>query len=110
MILPGAAYVEKPGIYVNTEGRVQVAPRATFPKGDAKEDWAILRALSEHLGAKLPYDSLEQLRAKLMADHPTFGQVDLTPAVAEGLDFASFGEPGELSAAPPSPVRSATST
>ena len=100
VILPGAAYVEKPGIYVNTEGRVQVAPRATFPKGDAKEDWAILRALSEHLGAKLPYDSLEQLRAKLMADHPTFGQVDLTPAVAEGLDFASFGEPGELSAAP----------
>ncbi len=76
VILPGAAYVEKPGIYVNTEGRVQIANRATFPKGEAKEDWAIFRALSEHLGAKLPYDSLDQLRAKLMADHPTFGQVD----------------------------------
>ncbi len=63
VILPGAAYTEKSGIYVNTEGRVQIASRATFPKGEAKEDWAILRALSEHLGVKLPYDSLEQLRA-----------------------------------------------
>ena len=101
VILPGAAYVEKPGIYVNTEGRVQIAPRATFPKGEAKEDWAILRALSEHLGAKLPYDSLEQLRARLMADHPSFGQVDYAPgASGAALDFASFGEAGELSDAP----------
>ncbi len=100
VILPGVAYVEKPGIYVNTEGRVQLASRATFPKGEAKEDWAILRALSEHLGAKLPYDSLEQLRARLMADHPTFGQVDYAPTPGAGLDLAGFGEPGELADTP----------
>ena len=58
VILPGAAYPEKSGIYVNTEGRVQMAARAAFPPGDAREDWAILRALSDVLGHKLPYDSL----------------------------------------------------
>ena len=76
MILPGAAYTEKNGLYVNTEGRVQQGVRAVFPKGEAKEDWAILRALSERLGAKLPYDSLDALRAKLFADHPSFGRID----------------------------------
>ena len=58
VILPGAAYTEKSGLYVNTEGRVQMAARAGFPPGDAREDWAILRALSDLLGQKLPYDSL----------------------------------------------------
>ena len=58
VILPGAAYTEKSGIYVNTEGRVQMANRASFPPGEAREDWAILRALSDVLGKKLPYDSL----------------------------------------------------
>ena len=87
VILPGAAYTEKPGIYVNTEGRVQIAQRAVFPKGEAKEDWAILRALSEPLGAKLPYDSLDQLRASADdADHPTFGQVDYAPDAATTFD------------------------
>ncbi len=57
VILPGAAYTEKSGIYVNTEGRVQMAGRAAFPPGDAREDWAILRALSDVIGHKLPYDS-----------------------------------------------------
>ena len=52
VILPGAAYPEKSGIYVNTEGRVQMANRAAFPPGDAREDWAILRALSDVLGAE----------------------------------------------------------
>jgi NADH-quinone oxidoreductase subunit G len=79
LILPAAAYTEKDGLYVNTEGRVQMGQRAVFPKGEAKEDWAILRALSEHLGATLPYDTLDQLRAKLFADHPTFGQIDYAP-------------------------------
>ena len=65
VILPGAAYPEKSGIYVNTEGRVQMAARASFPPGDAREDWAILRALSDVLGHTLPYDSLAQLRAAL---------------------------------------------
>ncbi len=102
VVLPGAAYTEKPGIYVNTEGRVQIARRAIFPKGEAKEDWAILRALSDHLGATLPYDTLDQLRAKLMADHPTFGQVDYAPgaASAAGLDLASFGVAGAVSDQP----------
>jgi NADH-quinone oxidoreductase subunit G len=70
VILPGAAYTEKSGIYVNTEGRVQMADRAAFPPGDAREDWAILRALSEVAGAKLPYDSLAQLRSALFKAFP----------------------------------------
>jgi NADH-quinone oxidoreductase subunit G len=69
-ILPGAAYPEKSGIYVNTEGRVQMANRASFPPGDAREDWAILRALSDVLGARLPYDSLGALRQALFAEYP----------------------------------------
>ena len=70
VILPGAAYTEKTGIYVNTEGRPQFAERAVFPPGDAREDWSILRALSDPLGARLPYDSLAQLRATLAAAYP----------------------------------------
>ena len=62
VILPGAAYTEKSATYVNTEGRVQMATRSAFPPGDAREDWAILRALSDTLGHKLPYDSLAALR------------------------------------------------
>jgi NADH dehydrogenase/NADH:ubiquinone oxidoreductase subunit G len=62
VVLPGAAYPEKSATYVNTEGRVQMATRASFPPGDAREDWAILRALSDVLGKKLPYDSLAALR------------------------------------------------
>ncbi len=76
VILPGAAYTEKSGTYVNTEGRVQVGSRAVFPPGDAREDWAILRALSDVLGAKLPYDSLPELRRALYAAHPHFAAVD----------------------------------
>jgi NADH-quinone oxidoreductase subunit G len=70
VILPGAAYPEKAGIYVNTEGRVQMTSRASFPPGDAREDWAIVRALSDVLGAKLPYDSLAALRQALFAEWP----------------------------------------
>ena len=62
VILPGAAYTEKEGSYTNLEGRVQYSQRATFPPGDAKEDWTILRALSEKLGKKLDFDNLLQLR------------------------------------------------
>lgn len=97
VILPAAAWTEKPGLYVNTEGRVQMAERVVFPKGEAKEDWAILRALSERLGKTLPYDSLEQLRARLMADHPTFGRIDyLRPAKAFKVEaLGNKGEPGD---------------
>jgi len=80
VILPGAAYPEKSGLYVNTEGRVQMATRASFPPGDAREDWAILRALSDVLGAKLPYDSVSQLRAAMFKAHPHLQRIDtITP-------------------------------
>ena len=107
VILPGAAYTEKNGLYVNLEGRVQMGRRAVFPKGEAKEDWSILRALSEVLGHKLPYDSLDQLRAKLFADHPTFGQIDYAPgSVAASFDVGALGADGEVSDAPfESPIK-----
>jgi NADH-quinone oxidoreductase subunit G len=76
VILPGAAYPEKSGLYVNTEGRVQMAARASFPPGDAREDWAILRALSDVLGSRLPYDSLAQLRTAMFKAHPHLQRVD----------------------------------
>ncbi|WP_374513488.1 NADH-quinone oxidoreductase subunit NuoG [Brevundimonas sp.] len=105
VILPGAAYTEKGGLYVNTEGRVQMAERVVFPKGQAKEDWAILRALSAMVGQTLPYDTLDQLRAKLMADHPTFGRIDYLPAPAS-FDVAGLGRKGDLGdVAFASPVR-----
>jgi len=70
VILPGAAYPEKSGAYLNTEGRVQVADRASFPPGDAREDWAIIRALSDVLGHRLGYDNLGALREALVAEVP----------------------------------------
>ncbi len=76
VILPGAAYTEKTGIYVNTEGRVQMANRAAFPPGEAREDWAIIRALSEALGKKLPFDSLAQLRQALFKAVPHLMRID----------------------------------
>jgi len=76
VILPGAAYPEKSAIHVNTEGRVQMAGRASFPPGEAREDWAILRALSDVLGHKLPYDSLAQLRQTLFKAHPHLQRID----------------------------------
>ena len=88
VILPGAAYTEKSGTYVNTEGRVQRSDRANFPPGDAREDWAILRALSDVLGQRLPFDSLNALRAALVAAHPHLAQLD---AVAAG-DAASLSK------------------
>jgi NADH-quinone oxidoreductase subunit G len=75
VILPGAAYPEKSGLYVNTEGRVQMSSRASFPPGDAREDWSILRALSDVLGVKLPYDSLPALRAALFKERPQLARV-----------------------------------
>ena len=107
VILPGAAYTEKNGLYVNTEGRVQMAQRAVFPKGEAREDWAILRALSGHLGATLPYDTLDQLREALFTDHPTFGQIDHAPgSIPAAIDASKIGAKGAVSDTPfASPVR-----
>ena len=76
VILPGATYTEKSGTYVNTEGRVQQTSRAGFAPGDAREDWAIVRALSDVLGKRLPFDSLPQLRAKLYGEFPHFARID----------------------------------
>jgi NADH-quinone oxidoreductase subunit G len=76
VILPGAAYTEKSGIYVNTEGRVQMASRAAFPPGDAREDWAIIRALSDVVGKKLPYDSLSALRQAMFKATPHLMRID----------------------------------
>ena len=77
VILPGAAYTEENGLFVNTEGRPQLALRAGFPPGEAKENWAILRALSAELEATLPYDSMAQLRQALVAAHPHLGDIDV---------------------------------
>jgi len=86
VVLPGAAYPEKSATYVNTEGRVQMATRASFPPGDAREDWAILRALSDVLGKKLPYDSLAALRQALYRAHPHLMRIGaITPGDAADL-------------------------
>ncbi|WP_343116912.1 NADH-quinone oxidoreductase subunit NuoG [Ostreiculturibacter nitratireducens] len=76
IILPGAAYTEENGLFVNTEGRPQLAFRAGFAPGEAKENWAILRALSAELGATLPWDSLAGLRKAIVTAHPHLGAVD----------------------------------
>jgi len=92
VILPGAAYTEKSGTYVNMEGRVQFAQRAGFPPGDAREDWAILRALSAHLGAVLPYDSLEALRAAMYQAHPHLAEIGaVSPAPASDIEALTKG-------------------
>ena len=93
VVLPAATYTEKSGTYVNTEGRVQLAERANFPPGDAREDWAILRALSDALGHRLPFDSLAQLRQKLYAAHPHMARID---DIAESpvADLAGMAESG----------------
>ena len=79
IILPAAAYTEENGIFVNTEGRTQLSNRANFPPGEAKENWAIFRALSEELGKRLPFDNLNQLRTLLTELHPVLQQVDEVP-------------------------------
>jgi NADH-quinone oxidoreductase subunit G len=92
IILPGAAYPEKSGLYVNTEGRVQMAERAAFPPGDAREDWAILRALSAALDKTLPFDSLAGLRRALYAAHPHMMRIG---AIAPG-EAADIGRLAKL--------------
>lgn len=96
IILPGAAYTEEPGLFVNTEGRPQLAARASFAPGQAKENWAILRALSADMGATLPFDSIAALRKALVREVPHLANIDEVPvnewsALAKGkLGKASF--------------------
>ncbi len=100
VILPGAAYTEKNGLTANTEGRIQIVNRAGFPPGDAKEDWAILRALSDVLGVKLPYDSLQQLRAAMAKDFPHTLRIGALGPVDAGAIGALAGKGGKVDAAP----------
>ena len=96
VVLPGAAYTEKDGTYMNTEGRAQLAMLAIFPPGEAKEDWAILRALSERLGKPLAYDTLEQLRARLYQAKRRFQRLNTTEPAA----WEAFGKSGTTDATP----------
>jgi NADH-quinone oxidoreductase subunit G len=106
VIFPGAAYTEQNGIYANTEGRAQIAQRAYFPFGEAREDWAIIRALSERIGKTLPYDDLFTLRQAVIADAPVLGRIDQGPTGGAPLDLSALGAKGEVSAEPfRSPVR-----
>ena len=94
VVLPGAAYTEKDGIYVNTEGRVQFARRAVFPPGEAREDWKVLRALSGYIGDVLPYDTRGDLLGRIAGEWPVFSDIDQVVKV----DWASFGSKAKLSA------------
>jgi NADH-quinone oxidoreductase subunit G len=96
VILPGAAYTEKAATWVNLEGRPQRSKLATFPPGEAKEDWRILRALSEVLGHKLPYDTPAQLRRRIVEPAPHLGRIDRI----EPAPWAVFGRAGALDDAP----------
>jgi NADH-quinone oxidoreductase subunit G len=98
VVLPGAAYTEKDGTYVNFEGRVQQAKRAAFPPGEAKEDWAILRALSDVLGAKLPYDNRAQLLTALEKDATHFADLGKTVVHADtkAATWEGIGQAGPL--------------
>jgi NADH-quinone oxidoreductase subunit G len=100
VILPGAAYTEKSGIYVNTEGRVQMANRAAFPPGEAREDWAIIRALSEALGKKLGYDSLAALRQAMFKAVPHLMRVDQIEAGKAADIKAMAGKAGSIEKTP----------
>jgi NADH-quinone oxidoreductase subunit G len=96
VILPGAAYTEKSGIYVNTEGRVQMANRAAFPPGDAREDWAIIRALSDVLGKKLSYDSLSALRQAIFKAVPHLMRIDQVEAANAAAIKTLAGQGGSV--------------
>jgi NADH-quinone oxidoreductase subunit G len=106
VILPGAAYTEKSGTWVNTEGRVQRGERAAFPPGDAREDWAILRALSAVLGKTLPFDSLAELRGHLAKAFPHFAALDAIRPGAKA-DVERLAAAGGAVSGPPfmSPIR-----
>jgi NADH-quinone oxidoreductase subunit G len=103
LILPGAAYTEKHGTYVNTEGRVQRGQFALFPPGEAREDWKIIRALSAVLDRPLPYDDLDALRARLEQINPVFGRLDFLPRFG-CTDLTAPGSDVVLTNAPFRPV------
>ena len=91
-ILPGAAYTEKNATYVNTEGRVQRASMATLPLGDAKEDWSIIRAISGSMANPLPYDTIAQVRQRMIEINPVFSSID---EIAD-IEWGIFGKDGTI--------------
>ncbi|MBT5187549.1 MAG: NADH-quinone oxidoreductase subunit G, partial [Kordiimonadaceae bacterium] len=93
VILPGVAYTEKPGTYLNTEGRVQRAQRSIFGPGEAREDWTVFRALSEVLGNALSYDDINELRSEMIKEYPHFAELDQKPTAA----WADIGVAGKVS-------------
>ncbi|MCB2112479.1 MAG: NADH-quinone oxidoreductase subunit G [Parvularculaceae bacterium] len=103
VVFPGASYVEQSGVFVNTEGRAQLANRAHFPFGAAREDWAIIRALSGKIGKPLSYDDLFALRQAMIADAPSLARLDEGPAGDAPLDLSKVGVKGAIS---PEPFRS----
>lgn len=100
VILPGAAYTEKSGTYVNTEGRVQRSLKAVSPPGEAKEDWKIIRALSEKLGLELPYNTIEEVRARLCDITPLFDELDKI----QRAPWEAFSYEGSLTSMPFEPL------
>ena len=100
IILPGAAYTEQSGVYANTEGRAQMSARALFAPGEAREDWAILRALSAHAGKTLPYDDLFALRQAMIEDAPALGRLDQLHDDETPFDLTQVGAVGAMDSAP----------
>ena len=96
VVLPGAAYTEKDGIYVNTEGRVQYANRAAYPPGEAREDWAIIRAFSGHINKSIGLDSLTDVREALFDAFPHFAESD---TIADAK-WSKFGGRGKMDSSP----------
>lgn len=92
VVLPGVAYTEKDGLYVNTEGRVQLAKKAVTPLGEAREDWKVIRAISDKIGKPLAYNTLAQLRARLVGEFPQFAKIGQVAAAAWG----KFGVAGQV--------------
>jgi NADH-quinone oxidoreductase subunit G len=99
VILPGAAYTEKNGTYVNTEGRVQRGALAVYPPGEAREDWKILRAFSAHVGRTLPYDDMAALRARLEQVNPVFARIDILPRFGCADTTGPSGDPARMDGA-----------
>ena len=100
IILPGAAYTEKSGTYVNTEGRAQRGFKAVYPPGDAREDWTILRAFSATIGKTLPYDTIDALRTRMEQINPVFGRIGALPRFGCSDHTGPAGDPAVLSDAP----------
>ncbi|CAH2604847.1 NADH-quinone oxidoreductase chain 3 [Rhodovastum atsumiense] len=100
VILPGAAYTEKHGTYVNTEGRVQRGFLAVYPPGEAREDWRIIRAFSQYIDRTLPYDDIDAVRARLEQINPVFGRLDILPRFGCTDHTPPAGNPAALKTAP----------